>query len=60
MQENPMQAESRIGRRDFLATALTAASSAFTIGLSHADAQGQEPGPQSHPVAPSDKVFSFL
>jgi len=45
MQENPMETQSKILRRDFLATALTAASSAPMIGLSHADAQSQEPGP---------------
>jgi hypothetical protein len=41
-------AESKIDRRDFLATALTAASSALTIGVSYPDADGQELGPLSH------------
>lgn len=41
-------AESKIDRRDFLATALTAAGSALTIGVNYPDADGRELGPQSH------------
>jgi SnoaL-like domain len=44
-----MQGEFETDRRDFLATALTAASSAFMIGLSHGDAQGQDIGGHPHP-----------
>jgi hypothetical protein len=43
-----MQGEFKTDRRSFLATAVTAASSALTIGLCHADALGQEAGAQSH------------
>jgi hypothetical protein len=55
-----MQGESKTVRRDFLATALTAASSAPLIGLSYADAQGQEPGAQSHPMTKSPLSLESL
>ncbi len=37
-----MQGEPKTDRRNFLATAVTAASSALTIGRSHVDAEGQD------------------
>jgi SnoaL-like domain len=48
-----MQGEFKAARRNFLATAVTAASSALTFGLSHDDARAQEPEPQLQPTAPS-------
>ncbi|WP_433972870.1 nuclear transport factor 2 family protein [Tunturiibacter lichenicola] len=55
-----MQGESTIARRDFLTTALTAASSALTIGLSHTDAHGQEPTHQSYTTTKSPLSFDNL
>jgi hypothetical protein len=55
-----MQGESKTDRRDFLAVALTAASSALTIGLAHGDAQGQEPGAYQHAPATSPLSFESL
>src|SRR5579871_5244408 len=44
-----MQGKSKTDRRDFLATALTAAGSALTLGASPTDAHGQEADTQPHP-----------
>jgi hypothetical protein len=55
-----MQGEFKTDRRNFLATAVTAASSALTIGLCHADALGQEAGAQSHPTTASPLSFDRL
>jgi hypothetical protein len=45
-----MEGEFKTGRRNFLATAVTAASSALTIGLGHAGARGQEVSAQPQPT----------
>ena len=55
-----MQGESKTDRRNFLATAVTAASSALTIGLCHADGSGQEAGAQPHPTTASPLSFDSL
>jgi hypothetical protein len=55
-----MQAECKTDRRTFLATAVTAAGSALTIGLGHAEARGQDGGPQPHPETPSHFSFDGL
>jgi SnoaL-like domain len=55
-----MQGEFRTDRRNFLATAVTAASSALTVGLSHTDAQGQVTGAPLHPATASPLSFESL
>jgi hypothetical protein len=55
-----MQAECKTDRRTFLATAVTAAGSALSIGLGHAEARGQDGGPQPHPETPSHFSFDGL
>jgi hypothetical protein len=55
-----MQGEFKTDRRNFLATAVTAASSALAIGLSHAHAAGQEAGAQPHPMTASPFSFDSL
>jgi hypothetical protein len=53
-----MQGEFKSDRRNFLTAAATAASSALTIGLCHADAQVT--GAQSHPATASPLSFDRL
>jgi hypothetical protein len=55
-----MQGEFKTDRRNFLSTAVTAASSALTIGLCHADAQAQVIGTQPHSAAASPLSFDSL
>jgi len=55
-----MQGEFKSDRRNFLAAAATAASSALTIGLCHADAHGQVTGAQSNPATASPLSFDRL
>jgi SnoaL-like domain len=56
-----VQREFKTDRRNFLATAATAAGSALTIGVCHADAVGQEAGAQPHPTtAPPLSPLSSL
>ena len=43
-----MHGESKTDRRNFLATAVSVASSALTVGLCHTDAQGQEATAELH------------
>jgi hypothetical protein len=54
-----MQGEFKTDRRNFLATAVTAASSALTIGLCDADALGQA-GAQPHLTTASPLSFDSL
>jgi hypothetical protein len=55
-----MQSEFKTDRRNFLTTAITAASSALAIGLCHAEAQGQVTGAQSHLATASSLSFDSL
>jgi SnoaL-like domain len=55
-----MQDEFKTDRRNFLATALTATSSALTIGLGQADAQGQEVAAKQHHATKSSLSFENL
>ncbi|RXH57704.1 nuclear transport factor 2 family protein [Granulicella sibirica] len=55
-----MQGESKTGRRNFLATAVTAATSALTAGLSHVDTLGQQAGAHPHPTTSSPLSFDNL
>jgi hypothetical protein len=48
-----MQGEFKTNRRSFLTTAVSAASSALSIGLCHADAQGEVTSAQPHPTIES-------
>jgi hypothetical protein len=55
-----MQDEIKTERRNFLATALTAASSSLTIGLGQADAEGQEVAAKPHHATKSSLSFENL
>ena len=55
-----MQGEFKTDRRNFLATAATAASSALAIGLCHADASGQEAGAEPKPATALPLSFESL
>jgi len=55
-----MQGEFRTDRRNFFSTAVTAASSALTIGLCRADVQAQVTGAQPHSAAASPLSFDNL
>ncbi len=55
-----MQGESRTDRRNFLANAVTAASSALTIGLCQGDAAAQETNGQPHSANASSLSFDGL
>ena len=55
-----MMDEFKTDRRDFLTTAVTAASSALAIGLCHADAHSQRIEAQSHPPTASPLSFANL
>jgi hypothetical protein len=55
-----MQGEIKTDRRNFLTTAVTAASSALTIGLCHAGAQAEVTEARSLPVTASPLSFDSL
>jgi hypothetical protein len=55
-----MQGEIKTDRRNFLTTAVTAASSALTIGLCHAGAQAEFTKARSLPVTASPLSFDSL
>ncbi|WP_158942227.1 nuclear transport factor 2 family protein [Granulicella sp. S190] len=55
-----MQGEIKTDRRSFLATAVTTASSALTMGLCATDARGQETAAQPHSAAVSPLSFESL
>ena len=55
-----MQGAPKSDRRNFITTAVTAASSALTIGLGHADAQGEVSRAQLHSEAASPLSFENL
>jgi len=55
-----MQGGFNTDRRNFLTTAVTAATSALTVGLCHADAEGQVTGAPPHPATVSPLSFESL
>jgi hypothetical protein len=55
-----MQGEFKTDRRNFLTTAVAAASSALTIGVCNAEASGQEAAAQPHPTTASPVSFDGL
>jgi hypothetical protein len=55
-----MQGEFKTDRRNFLTTAATAATSALTVGLCHAGAQGQLTGAESYAATASPLSFDSL